>query len=205
MVTFDEIGLNSRLIAGLNKVGITKPTEIQAKVIPIALTNKDIIGQSQTGSGKTLAYLLPLFQKINSGKREMQAIVLAPTHELVMQIDKQVKILAENSGVPVTSIPIIGDVNISRQIIALREKPHIIVGSVGRLQELINKRKINTHTVKSIVIDEGDRLLDQNDVNRVRAIIKTTMKDRQLMVFAAHIDEKTLVVAKELKIGRAHV
>jgi len=200
MVTFDEIGLNSRLIAGLNKVGITKPTEIQAKVIPIALTNKDIIGQSQTGSGKTLAYLLPLFQKINSGKREMQAIVLAPTHELVMQIDKQVKILAENSGVPVTSIPIIGDVNISRQIIALREKPHIIVGSVGRLQELINKRKINTHTVKTIVIDEGDRLLDQNDANRVRAIIKTTMKDRQLMVFAAHIDEKTLVVAKELML-----
>ncbi|KJS11508.1 MAG: helicase [Peptococcaceae bacterium BRH_c8a] len=200
MTTFDQIGLNSQLIAGLNQGGITQPTEIQAKVIPMALTNKNVIGQSHTGSGKTLAYLLPLFQKINSEKREMQAIVLAPTHELVMQIDKQVKILAENSGVPITSTAIIGDVNISRQIIALREKPHIVVGSVGRVQELISKKKVSAHTIKTIVIDEGDRLLDQNDVNRVKAIIKTTMKDRQLMVFAAHIDKKTLAVAKELML-----
>lgn len=200
MTTFNEIGLNTQLIEGLKKGGITQPTEIQAKLIPIALKNKSVIGQSQTGSGKTLAYLLPLFQKINSEKREMQAIILAPTHELVMQTDKEIKILAGNSGVPITSIPIIGEVNISRQIEALREKPHIIVGSVGRIQELISKKKINAHTIKTIVIDEGDRLLDKNDVNRVKALIKNTMLDRQLMVFAAHIDKKTLAVAKELML-----
>jgi len=115
-----------------------------------------------------------------------------------MQIDKQIRTLAENHGIPITSTPIIGDVNIARQIEALREKPHIIVASVGRLQELISKKKINSQTIKTIVIDEGDRLLDQNDVNRVKAVIKTTMKDRQMMVFAAHIDNKTLAVAKEL-------
>lgn len=200
MTTFAEIGLNLQLIEGLSKGGITQPTEIQAQVIPMALENKNIIGQSQTGSGKTLAYLLPLFQKINSEKREMQAIVLAPTHELVMQIYSQIKILAKNSGVPITSIPIIGDVNISRQIEALREKPQVVVGSIGRLQELIIKKKVNSHTIKTIVIDEGDRLLDKNDVTRVKAVIKTTMKDRQLMVFAAHIDKKTLAVAKELMV-----
>jgi len=198
MITFAQIGINPQLIEGLKKANITEPTGIQAKVIPLALKNQDVIGQSQTGSGKTLAYLLPLFQKINCTKREMQALVLAPTHELVMQIDKQIKTLAENSGIPITSTPIIGDVNIARQIEELREKPHVIVASVGRLQELISKKKINSQTIKTIVIDEGDRLLDQNDVNRVKAVIKTTMKDRQMMVFAAHIDNKTLAVAKEL-------
>lgn len=198
MTTFAAIGLNEKLVAGLNKGGISEPTEIQAKTIPLLLQNKDLIGQSQTGSGKTLAYLLPLFQKINYEKREMQAIILAPTHELAMQINQEIKKLAENSGLPVTSSPIIGEVNILRQIETLREKPQIIVGSVGRIQELIARKKISAHTIKTIVIDEGDRLLDQNDINRVRAVIKTTMKDRQLMVFAAHINEKTLAIAKEL-------
>lgn len=198
MTTFAEIGLDDKIINGLAKSGITQPTEIQAKAIPILLKNKDLIGQSQTGSGKTLAYLLPIFQKINSDKREMQAIILAPTHELAMQINREIKILADNSGVPVTSLPIIGEVNIARQIEALREKPHIVVGSVGRIQELINKKKISAHTIKTIVIDEGDRLLDQNDINRVKAVIKSTMRDRQLMVFAAHINNKASGVAKEL-------
>ncbi|HBV98208.1 MAG: helicase [Peptococcaceae bacterium BICA1-7] len=200
MTTFAETGVNSKLIGGLNKGGITQPTEIQAKAIPLALKNKNVIGQSQTGSGKTLAYLLPLFQKVDSQKREMQAIILAPTHELVMQIDKQIKFLSENSGVPVTSAAIMGEVNITRQVEALREKPHIIVGSVGRILELISRKKINAHTVKTIVIDEGDRLLDQNNLDGVKAVIKTTMKDRQLMVFAAHIDQRALAVAKELLI-----
>jgi superfamily II DNA/RNA helicase len=200
MTTFNEIGLNAELILGLSKQDITQPTEIQARTIPILLQNKDVIGQSQTGSGKTLAYLLPLFQKINYQKREMQAIILAPTHELAMQINKQISTLAENSGMPVTSTPIIGEVNITRQIEALRDKPHIIVGSVGRIIELIKRKKISAHTIKTIVIDEGDRLLDQNDINRVKAVIKTTMRDRQLVVFAARINEKILAVAKGLMV-----
>lgn len=196
--TFQDLGLSEKLIEGLKKAGITVPTAIQAQAIPPLIKNKDLIGQTQTGSGKTLAYLLPLFTKVDVEKREMQAIVLAPTHELVMQIDQQIKILATNSGIPVTSTPIIGDVNIVRQIEALRDKPHIIVGSVGRVQELINKKKIKAHTIKTIVIDEGDRLLDQNDVNRVKEIIKSTLKERQLVIFAAHINQKALSIAKEI-------
>lgn len=195
---FDNLGLNLSLIEGLKKEGITEPTDIQVKSIPLALENKDIIGQSQTGSGKTLAYLLPIFQKIDSSKREMQAIILAPTHELAMQIDKQVKSLAENSSVPVTSTSIIGEVNIKRQIEKLKEKPHIIVGSSGRILELIKKKKINAQTVKTIVIDEGDRLLDKSNLSVVKDVIKTTMKDRQLMLFSATINNQTLNTAKDL-------
>jgi ATP-dependent RNA helicase DeaD len=196
--TFDELGLNLNLIEGLKKSNITNPTDIQIKTIPLALENKDIIGQSQTGSGKTLAYLLPIFQKVDSSKREMQAIILAPTHELVMQIDNEVKLLAENSGIPVTSTPIIGDVNKVRQIEKLREKPHIIVGSTGRILELIKAKKISAHTIKTIVIDEGDRLFDDKNISAVKDVIKTTMRDRQLMIFSATIGEKALITAESL-------
>lgn len=195
---FNELGLNPSLIEGLKKQNIESPTDIQTQTIPLALENKDIIGQSQTGSGKTLAYLLPIFQKVDSAKREMQAIVLAPTHELAMQIDRQIKTLAENSGIPVKSAAIIGQVNIDRQVEKLREKPHIIVGSTGRILELIKRRKISAHTIKTIVIDEGDRLLDENNIGVVKDIIKTTMRDRQLMVFSATINDRTLNISKEL-------
>ncbi|MDF2840063.1 MAG: ATP-dependent helicase [Clostridia bacterium] len=128
----------------------------------------------------------------------MQAIILAPTHELVMQIDKQIKTLAENSGIPMKSISIIGNVNIDRQIEKLREKPQIIVGSAGRILELIKKRKINAQTVKTIVIDEGDRLLDINNIAVVKDVIKTTQRDRQLMLFSATVNDRAMTVSKEL-------
>jgi superfamily II DNA/RNA helicase len=196
--SFDKLGLNSGLIEGLKKQGIEEPTPVQLRAIPMALENRDVIGESQTGSGKTLAYLLPIFQRIDPVKRENQALILAPTHELVMQIDKQIKLLSENSGADVTSTAIIGDVNVERQIVKLREKPHIIVGSTGRILELIKKKKISAHTIKTIVIDEGDRMLDQYNISGVKDVIKTTMRDRQLMVFSATIDERTLNTAREL-------
>lgn len=198
ITSFDNLGLDSKLIEGLVKASITVPTDIQAKTIPFALQNRDIIGQSQTGSGKTLAYLLPIFQRINTSKRELQALILAPTHELVMQIENQIRILAQNSEVAVTSAAIIGEVNVKRQIEKLREKPHIIVGSTGRIHELIKNKKINAQTIKTIVIDEGDRLLDHDNLASVKNVIKTTMKDRQLMVFSATISEKALNTAKDI-------
>ena len=196
--TFDKLGLSEDLVNGLKMMGITEPTEIQQKAIPWALANKDVIGQSQTGSGKTLAYLLPLFAKIASEKREMQALVLVPTHELAMQIENTVRQLSEKSGIPVTSASIIGDVNVKRQVEKLREKPHIIVGSAGRIIELIKMKKINAQTIKTIILDEGDKLLNDKNITVVKAIIKTTMKDRQLMVFSATVTEKAVSIAKEL-------
>lgn len=196
--TFENLGLNLNLVEALKKDSITVPTEIQNEAIPKALLNKDIIGESETGSGKTLVYLLSLFQKIDSSKREMQAIILCPTHELAMQIDKESKNLADKSGILVKSVAIIGEVNIQRQIEKLKDKPHIIIGSTGRILELIKKKKINAQTVKTIVIDEGDRLLDEDNLSTVKDVIKTTMRDRQLMVFSATINSDAMNVSKGL-------
>ncbi len=199
MTTFNDSNLDSNIIEGLKKQGITDPTSIQATAITPAMENKDVIGEAFTGSGKTLAYLLPIFHKIDTSKREMQAIVLAPTHELALQIEAQIKLLAENSSVPVTSFSVIGDVNINSQIKKLKEiKPHIIVGSTGRILDLIRKKKITAHTIKTIVIDEGDNLLDPKRAQITKDIIKTTMRDRQLLVFSASIKPETLLTCERL-------
>jgi ATP-dependent RNA helicase DeaD len=194
---FDTLGISSQLVEALRKSAITKPTEIQRKVIPLAMEKKDIIGQSGTGTGKTLAFLLPLFMMVDKSKKEMQAIILAPTHELAMQIHNEIKNLSKNSGTNISSAAIIGSANINRQVERLKEKPHIIVGSPGRILELIKKRKISAHTIKTIIIDEGDKLLDPNNIEIVKAVIKTTLKERQVMLFSATIPVKTLEVAKE--------
>jgi len=196
--TFNELGLNPDLIAGLAKDDITEPTPIQAQAIPVALENKDIIGQSVTGSGKTLAYLLPLFQRIDTSKKETQAMILAPTHELVVQINKEIQRLAQQSGITVTSGTMIGKVSIKRQVEKLKKKPHIIVGSTGRILELIKMKKIKPHTTKTIVIDEGDRMLDHNNLAGVKDVIKTTLRDRQLMVFSASVTDISIKIASSL-------
>ena len=195
--SFANSGLHEKLAIGLGKMGITVPTGIQTEMIPSVLAGKDVIGQSETGTGKTLAYLLPLFQKIDTEKAAMQAIILAPTHELAMQIFRQSQLLAEKSEIAVTTAVIIGDVNISRQIDKLKEKPHIIVGSAGRILELIQKRKINAQTIKTIVLDEADRLLEDNNRASVGGIIKATQKDRQLVLVSATITPDTLTKAGE--------
>lgn len=186
---FAELELHPSLLAALEKENITTPTEVQRRVIPEMLKNRDLIVQSQTGTGKTLAYLLPLFKKINSTAKEMQAIVLVPTHELAIQVQRVIEHLSQNSDVKVSSTPIIGNVNIDRQIEKLREKPHIIVGSPGRILELIKKKKIAAHTIRTIVLDEADRLM--NDMENVKAVIKSTMRDRHLLMFSASIPKET--------------
>ena len=197
--SFNELNINNSIVVGLEKQNITIPTGIQETAIPFALENKDIIAEAHTGTGKTLAFLIPIFEKINVEKREMQAIILAPTHELVVQIESQIKLLSTNSGINVTSLSIMGEPNIEKQIKKLKEvKPHIIVGSPGRILDLIKKKKITAHTIKTIVLDEADNLLSKNKPVIIKDIIKSTMKDRQLMFFSASINKETLNLAKTL-------
>ena len=198
MQTFEDMELDRSLVEALKITDITVPTEIQQKVIPEARKSKDLIFQSETGTGKTLAYLLPLFEKIETDKKEMQAIILVPTHELAIQVIRQIELLSLNSELKVTSTPVIGDVNITRQVDKLRTKPHIIVGTAGRILELIQKKKITAHTVKTIIIDEADRLLDDNNIDGTKAVIKTTLKERQLMMCSASMSARTIERAKQL-------
>lgn len=199
MKEFLELGLSESVVNGLREQGIETPTEIQKLVIPYILENKDVIGESHTGSGKTLAFLCPIFEKVDHTTKDVQVLILAPTYELVMQIELQIKTLSNNSNISVISLPIIGDVNIEKQIKKLKDmKPHIIVGTPGRVLDLIKKRKIKAHTIKTIVIDEGDNLLNNTNSKVVKDIVKSTMKDRNLLVFSATIDNKVLATANDI-------
>lgn len=199
MKTFEELKLNGNLINGLKKQEITSPTEVQSLVFENIINNKDILANSQTGSGKTLSYLLPMFEKVDTTKRETQVLVLAPTHELVVQIHNQIELLAKNSGIEVTSLPIFGEVNIQKQIKNIKNvKPHIAVGSCGRVLDLIKQKKLKAHTIKTIILDEVDSLLSGNNISYVKDIVKSTLRDRQLLGFSASLTDETIDLCKEM-------
>lgn len=190
--TFEELGISPPLVKGLIKQGISIPTAIQKETIPTIIGAGDLIGQSATGTGKTLAYLLPLFERINPDIKETQALILAPTHELAMQIFRQAQLLAKNSELSLGIVALIGDVNISRQIEKLKQKPQLIVGSGGRILELIQKRKIQASTIRMVVLDEADRLVDENHRQNLTAVLKSTAPNRQILCFSATIPRQAV-------------
>ncbi len=190
--TFDELNIPSTIIEGLKKQGINTPTPIQELTIPTFKEGNDIIIHSHTGSGKTLAFLLPLIEKIDLEKRSVQAIILAPTHELVMQIHNQIKLLGQNTGLPITSCPLMGEVNIDNQIKKLKEKPSIVVGSCGRILDLISKRKLNTKEVRTIILDEADHLLENKQLNTIKKLLYTLEKSSQICLCSATMTAETV-------------
>jgi len=198
MNSFKEIKLKDCLINGLKKDNIIEPRKIQSQMIEIFMEGKDIIAQSKTGSGKTLAYLLPIINKIEPEEKKLQAIIITPTHELSVQVNNEIKKLAKNSNLGIRSSLLIGGVNIKRQVNDLKTKPHIAVGSTGRMLELIKLKKLKPHTVKTIVIDEADRMINNNSIIQTKALIKTTLRDRQLVMLSATMPKDIVNIATEM-------
>jgi len=195
---FCELGLNQLLSDALLKQNISTPSDVQNAVIPEVLLNKNIIVQAETGTGKTLAYLLPLFEVIKLKENNMLVLIVTPTHELAMQIHGQIDLLSKNADANITSASIIGIVNIDRQVEKLKQKPQIIVGTTGRVLELIQKRKIPAHLIKTLVIDESDKLLEKNNIITIKSIIKSLSNDTQILMFSASMPAVTLKIAKEI-------
>lgn len=200
---FQTLEIDERLIKGLAVEKITVPTKVQEEMTRFWKEEGNFFMQSETGSGKTLAYLLPIFQRLLDGEKGMRFVVLVPTHELAMQVHKQIQRLSKNSDVAIESTTIVGNVNITRQIEALKQKPQIIVGTPGRILELMQKRKIAAHQVETIVIDEADRLVDKNNIETVKAIAKCCMRDTKLVMCSASspkdFDKQMAMLGKEVK------
>lgn len=198
MNNFKELITNDVITNALKALKIIAPTPIQAAGIPKIKDGNDVLLESETGSGKTLAYLIPLIDKIDFNTRKNQFIILVPTHELALQVHNVIASLAETSKENITSTVIMGDVNIKRQVDKLKEKPQFVIGSPGRILELIKLKKITAHTIKSIVIDECDKLLDKSNLQVIKAIIKTTLKERQLIMASATITDEVIQIANTL-------
>lgn len=185
MTSFESLGIPASLLEKLRPLGITDPTEIQASAIPLVLAGQDVILHSQTGTGKTLAYLLPLLMRIDPTSKALQGLIVVPTQELGMQILGEL-----NRLTPETSIiaqQLIGGANIRHQIDRLKKRPHVVVGTPGRLVELISEGKLKLHELKTVVLDEVDNLLKKPFLNDLIRILKATSRDRQTLFASATI------------------
>ena len=202
-MNFEELGLPAPLIAGLAAQGITAPTPVQQRAIPLLLEGKDALIQSETGTGKTLAYLLPFLARADPDGR---LLVLTPTRELAMQVHRQVELLAKNAGLPVKSVPVFADVSLANQVERLKSKPRIVVGTATRMLELIRKKKIPAHLAKTVVLDEVDKLLDDANRADVEAVLKCCLRDIQVVMASAsvsrEIQKRAAPLAKEPVILR---
>ncbi len=174
--------------------GFAEPTDVQTAAIPAILGGKDVIAESPTGTGKTLAYLLPVLSKIDASLQNTQALILASSQELVMQILDEAQKWGQGSGVKAVSI--IGGANPKRQLEKLKKSPHLIIGTPGRVLELIKQRKLKMHQVKTIVLDEGDQLLVPEHRNTVEGIIKSSLADRQVLLFSATLPGRAVEAAQ---------
>ncbi|MGE0189638.1 MAG: DEAD/DEAH box helicase [Steroidobacteraceae bacterium] len=197
-MTFINLQLQSELIAALDKQQITAPTPIQATALPVLLAGKDAYLHAETGTGKTLAYLLPIFARLDAALAATQAVIIAPTHELAIQIQRLCCDLARDAGWPVRTLLLIGGTATDRQIDKLKKKPHLVVGSPGRMGELISKGKLKMQHVRSIVVDEADRLLSDESMLAIRAIINAAPRNRQLVFASATVESHSTAVIKEL-------
>jgi superfamily II DNA/RNA helicase len=171
-------------------------TAVQVSTIPLIQEGKDVIAESPTGTGKTLAYLLPILNRIDPDKKSLQAVILASSQELVMQILAEIQKWSEGSGIRAASI--IGGANVKRQLEKLKKNPHIIAGTPGRMYELIKQKKIKMHEVGIIVLDEGDQLLTYEHLPTVQNIIRSSLSDRQVVLFSATLSQYTEKEAKDL-------
>ncbi|MEG0069687.1 DEAD/DEAH box helicase [Cetobacterium sp.] len=193
MNNFSNLNVNKNIIDLLNKNGIKNPTEIQQEVIPVVFNGKDIIGQAATGSGKTLAFALPIIQNIKQTTSFPQTLIIAPTRELAIQISQEFeKINVENK---VKIMLAYGGREIAGQIQTLKSGVDIVIGTPGRLVDLIERKAINLSKLSNLVLDEVDQILLMGFRNEIDEIIGVCSKKRQTLCFSATIDSAVKKVA----------
>lgn len=178
------------------KAGYETAMPIQEQMIPEMLAGNDIVAESPTGTGKTLAYLLPILQRINPEKPAIQAMIIAPSQELSMQIVNVVREWIEGTDITVTQL--IGGANMQRQLEKLKKKPSIVVGTPGRLNELVKNKKLKMHEIRMLVLDEGDQLMAREHRNIMKDLIEKTQHGRQLILVSATITEEVELVADRM-------
>ena len=188
---FTDLGIDTRLETQLAHQGITQPTDIQAHAVPTALAGHDIFAQSKTGSGKTLAFLLPAVQRVMKqkalSKRDPRVLIVAPTRELATQVFTQLRLLI--AGANIKAVKILGGENFNDQIKALRNDPHFVVATPGRLADHITKRSLQLSGLELLIFDEADRILDLGFTEQLKMINEqANHRLRQTLLFSATLD-----------------
>jgi len=181
--TFADLGLSESSLQALRDVGYESPSPIQEQAIPLVLEGRDVIGQAQTGTGKTAAFGLPIAEYVNPELAEVQALVLTPTRELCIQVTQALRVYGAHKGIDVVAV--FGGAPIRTQQAQLRAGGHVVVGTVGRVLDLISRHSLVLHDCRFVVLDEADEMLDLGFLEDVERILSMTPSGRQTALFSA--------------------
>ncbi len=183
---FPELGLSPELLRAIEKLGFEQTAPIQAAAIPVLMAGKDVVGQSQTGSGKTAAFAIPAIEKTNPNLRAVQVLILCPTRELAVQVSEEVhKLALFKRGI--TALPIYGGQSYERQFWGLKQGAQIVIGTPGRVMDHMRRGTLRLETVKMVILDEVDVMLNMGFRDDIELILQTTPKERQTAFFSATI------------------
>jgi len=189
---FSDLALSKDILRGIKELGFENPSPIQAQSIGPLLEGKDVVGQAQTGTGKTAAFGIPMIERMVPESRLVQGLVLAPTRELAVQISDHLSRIGKYAGVKV--LPIYGGDSMERQVRALRGGIHIVVGTPGRILDHLAQRTLSLASVKVVVLDEADRMLDMGFIADIKRILAVTPRDKQMSLFSATLDQSVMDV-----------
>ena len=199
-MSFDNLKISDSLKQAIRQKGFTEASEVQEKVIPAALEGKDLIGKAKTGTGKTAAFGIPLLENIKQGEASA-ALIITPTRELAMQVKKEIASLSTGSRLKILAV--FGGQSINLQADKLREGPEIIVGTPGRLLDLVSRGLVSFRNTRFLVLDEGDKMLDMGFREDIERIISGFHRERQTMLFSATMPEEILALAdRQMKKDR---
>ncbi len=192
---FAALGLSEKTIKALAKKGFEEPSPIQALTIPVLLKGeKDVVGQAQTGTGKTAAFGLPILEMINKSNGNVRAIVLAPTRELAIQVAEEINSFA--NGRKLKIVPVYGGQSIELQIRQLKKGVDIVVGTPGRVQDLIDRKVLKLDKLEYFILDEADEMLNMGFVEDIEKILESTNKDKRMLFFSATMPKEILKIAE---------
>jgi ATP-dependent RNA helicase DeaD len=201
---FGEIEVPATIARALESMGFVTPTEVQARAIPPLREGKDLIGQAQTGTGKTAAFGIPIVEKIDPSSSHVQALVLTPTRELCVQVTEEIARIGRFRGV--RTVAIYGGSSMDRQIEGLKRGAQVVVGTPGRVLDLIRRRELLLDRVHTVILDEADRMLDMGFIVDVETILSRCPRDRQTALFSATMPYAILRICDRfMKRDPAHV
>lgn len=192
---FKDLGLSNNVLKAIDDMGFEEPSKIQSKVIPILLEDYDVIGQAETGTGKTLAYGAPIMSKFDNPNGKIFSIIITPTRELAIQVNDELVRIGKYSKVKL--LPVYGGVPIDRQIRTLKKGIDIVVGTPGRVLDLIHRKIIDLRNIRFLVLDEADEMLDMGFIEDIDEIISNTNDNKQTMMFSATMPNDIRKLAKK--------
>ncbi len=191
---FEDLELHNTLKQAIKSRGFITPTLIQDKAIPVVLEGKDVIGLADTGTGKTATFLIPMLNKILLNPKE-KVLIVVPVRELAIQIQEEFKALAQRMNI--YSVVVVGGANIHAQVRDLRRRHNVVIGTPGRLKDLISRKTLDLSRFNNVILDEADRMLDMGFINDVKQLLSLVAKDRQTMLFSATFSRDVENLAKD--------